>query len=532
MVRFQNTNPLYERLNYTTMALKKYLTLILIAGAILFNIIFWNEQLALNLFIFDLFIIGSLIYLYGMPTPGLQVYLLLANGISILNVLIFNSDLSKIASIISLLLVIAFTKYTHRSVWWAFRSLLTGIWLLPQHLEILIKSGKKSHQLLGWLKHLFYLTIIPLVVALIFLLIYDAANTVFAGNVQQFLTWAGQLLSRFSLERLLFTILGFGITAVLLLRAGQTSFEKKDAASMDNLIRNKKRVPGAAYTNVFVNQHSRMQKMISSVVGLKYEYKIGLICLSLLNLLLLLINLIDINYLWFHFTYTASTNLYSMIHEGTDLLILSILLAIVVLMRFFRGNLNFYKENIWLKRAAYVWLIQNTILVVSVFLRDYYYIREFGLAYKRIGVIFFLLLVLAGLLTVVLKIRFKKTSYYLFRLNAWLVFSVLTATTVIQWDIVIAKYNIAHMSTVPLNLNYLLSLSDKVLPVIQENLPALKEREKHLNAALLNENDRSLPLVVILAQRKSLYLHYQQSYSWLSWNFTDQWERTYFINHD
>src|SRR4029078_3225426 len=128
-------------------------------------------------------------------------------------------------------------------------------------------------------------------------------------------------------------------------------------------------------------------------------------------------NCVDITYVWFGFTYNNDINLSEYVHEGTGLLIFSILLAMVLLLFFFRGNLNFYKQNKWLRAGAYAWLLQNSILAVSVLFRDYYYIQHYGLAYKRIGVLIFLAMVLMGLITVFIKIQKRKTAYYLLRVN-------------------------------------------------------------------------------------------------------------------
>ena len=50
----------------------------------------------------------------------------------------------------------------------------------------------------------------------------------------------------------------------------------------------------------------------------------------------------------------------------------------LVLLFFFRGNLNFYKKNKWLRYGAYAWIFQNMVLVVSVLLRAKYYFVYYG----------------------------------------------------------------------------------------------------------------------------------------------------------
>ena len=163
------------------------------------------------------------------------------------------------------------------------------------------------------------------------------------------------------------------------------------------------------------------------------------------------------------------------VHEGAGLLIFSIILAMLLLLLFFRGNLNFYKKNKWLRYGAYLWIFQNLFLVFSVCMRDYYYISHYGLAYKRIGLLFFLAMVLAGLLTVFLKIYYTKTTYYLLRINAWVAILLLVFASTVHWDETIARYNLARKSSIPLDIHFLLSLSDKTLPLIENNKELLEK---------------------------------------------------------
>jgi len=71
----------------------------------------------------------------------------------------------------------------------------------------------------------------------------------------------------------------------------------------------------------------------------------------------------------------------------------------LVLLIFFRNTFNFYKKNKWLKTGV--------IYGAANYHTGYFCIparlllhKEFGLPIKRIGVLFFLLLVIAGLFTV------------------------------------------------------------------------------------------------------------------------------------
>jgi hypothetical protein len=213
------------------------------------------------------------------------------------------------------------------------------------------------------------------------------------------------------------------------------------------------------------------------------------------------------------------------VHEGTGLLIFSILLAMVLLLFFFRGNLNFYKRNKWLRYGAYAWLLQNALLVISVLFRDYYYIAHYGLAYKRIGVLLFLVLVLAGLITVFIKIQQRKTAYYLLRVNAWFAIIMLVVCSCVHWDEMIAGYNLARKNTISLDIKFLLTLSDKTLPLLQKNSDVLEHPVKidGGEGEHLYRSDYSPKQV--FEMRKKAFEEKQNTYSWLSWNFADEYTK-------
>ena len=113
----------------------------------------------------------------------------------------------------------------------------------------------------------------------------------------------------------------------------------------------------------------------------------------------------------------AIRSYYEFVHEGTWLLVFSVFLSAAIALFFFKGNLNYFSKNKWLKRLTIVWIAQNLVMVISVMLRNYWYITYFGLAYKRIAVLFFLLLTMIGLITIIIKILNKKSSYYLWRVT-------------------------------------------------------------------------------------------------------------------
>ena len=201
-------------------------------------------------------------------------------------------------------------------------------------------------------------------------------------------------------------------------------------------------------------------------LDLRKEWLAAVVSFSLLNALLLLVNAVDIHWLWFGFEPAPGFDLTQFVHEGTYVLIFSILLSAGIMLWFFRRNLNFYQRGLSaLRWGATLWVAQNVVLAVSVGLRNYYYIAYTGLAYKRIGVYGFLLLTLFGLGTVLLKIWQRRSAFSLVRLNSWAAYAVLLGLAAVNWETWIAEYNLqARFSR--LDIGFLLAMPPRVLPVV------------------------------------------------------------------
>jgi hypothetical protein len=190
-------------------------------------------------------------------------------------------------------------------------------------------------------------------------------------------------------------------------------------------------------------------------------------------------------------------------------LILSILLSMGIMLYFFRKNQHFFPRGGWLHRLSYLWILQNGILLISVGLRNYHYIAYHGLAYKRIGVIFFLLLTLIGLFTLFFKIRDARSAFFLFRTNGWAVYVVMLSICLINWDPFIARYNLTRDYPGRIDTEFLLSLSDKALPIL------VAHRELFTMTPRGNDERQ------LLAEKIERFRGRYESHSWLSWNRAD-----------
>src|SRR5690349_6970418 len=102
--------------------------ILVITGAVLFNLVFYNEKLAINAVLFDAFLLSALFFLYPQARQHATVnWLLLGHVVCLAMVVVHNTELSKIAFVVTGLLLAGFAEYAHRSVWFAGGSVLMNI---------------------------------------------------------------------------------------------------------------------------------------------------------------------------------------------------------------------------------------------------------------------------------------------------------------------------------------------------------------------------------------------------------------------
>ena len=246
--------------------------------------------------------------------------------------------------------------------------------------------------------------------------------------------------------------------------------------------------------------------------GLKKEYWTAILTISTLNILLFIVNLTDMRFVWLDYSAHSAAALRQFVHQGTYMLVLAILMAMAVLLFFFRKNLNFYPSNDVLKQLAYLWIVQNGILAASVAMRNYHYITHHGLAYKRLGVIIFLFLVVIGLITFYWKIKMKMSLYYLLLANSWAAYFALLSCGMVNWDNFITNYNLNAQTPTEIDAGFLVyHVSDKNLPILMANKDKLL-RKGNLKINILEEG---------LERKLRKFERRMQKQSWLSWNVVD-----------
>jgi len=514
--------------------LKKRLTLIAI-GAILFNYLFWNESHGINILIFSIFILIAN-YINGLKFRNKILSFSLSSGFFITSLAIayHGSSFAIIMYYISMFLLIGYVQQAELKsiVYIAASAIVASIQsliLFFKNIPLSQANNKKIKRIFKIIK----LSLIPIIILFVFYLIFINANPEFeklANHTMNFLSKKLAFLFKLiSFQRFLFFLFGLVVNIWILYKTNLPNLVIAEALRKEELIRKKvsKMLTNIEYFKNLKEKSPEYYRIkFAFSLKLKYEYISALFLLVLVNLLLFIVNVIDIKWVWFGFKYTETFNLKQFVHEGTYLLIISILLSIGIMLYFFRKNLNFYPKTQLIKNLAYTWIAQNIILTISVALRNFHYITYWGLAYKRIGVILFLIAVAYGLLTLFIKIRKNKSSFYLIKRNSYAIYVLLILASLINWDVVIAKHNLQHPFENHMETSYLLSLSDKILPMIDQKQNILLQNTK------FNTYSDYSPYSYkeYYQKRVNIFIGKSKKANWLSWNYNDWQAYQYYKN--
>ncbi len=470
-----------------------------LGGAVWFAWLFTGEGLGVNALLFASAVIGLVLY----RSPDLirrLPFLAVGAGalLSALTTIWHHSGLAQFIYVLSLMLLVGFAQVrTLRFLWYAFLlafySGITAPLNAVRHWIAARKAGGSG--LTRWLP----MVAIPLTLTGAFFFLYYQASSAFAGYFGRLGEWLEQLMDTLLQTPALGTfVLGlFVVGSILWPVIGADWIARREQQWPLNLVRRK------PFLRLFP----------AGMMGLKKEYVTALISLATLNGLILLANLSDIRSVWLNVHERTAAELSEYVHQGTTVLILAILLAMLVLLFFFRGNINFFRANRPLKWLAYAWLLQNAFMVFSVGIRNYHYLSQYGLTYLRISVFVFLLLVFIGLITVYTKVRERKSVFYLLLSNSWSLYLVLLFATLVNWDVLITRYNLYRAPREHLDVYHLLQeVSDRNLYLLEREKAVLEAHTSYYSPEEIGTE---------LQARRQKILARWQKHSWKSWNYAD-----------
>nr|WP_321236243.1 DUF4173 domain-containing protein [uncultured Psychroserpens sp.] len=427
--------------------------ILIIIASFLFSILFFEKSIGLNLSLFSILTIVFLM-LYNpqkIRNRTIRLYIL-AYITTAVFVFIQHSNLSIIANCVAFFTLVGAVSEQKTSI---YVNWLNGIYTSVAgyfHRNLEVSTEKEN---VSWKKdldliHVAKLIGIPLLFIIIFVLLYKNGNPMFNDLVNNI------NFNFINFQWLLFTVLGYYLFSNI-----------------------SKPIPVEPATNKDVKTTNTLYKSDTfSEEKLKKEKQLGTTLLGLLNLLIILYIITDIASLTSIDTTRASV-LSSQVHNGINTLIASIVIAIIIILYFFRGNLNFYAENKTLKQLTYLWIILNVALIVLIAIKNQNYITSFGLTYKRIGVHIYILLTLIGLITTFLKVMNIKNMVFLFRTNTQIAFITLILFSAVNWDHTITKYNLNQAQH--FDINYLIKLSNRNALLLYEQKDIINISQKNKN---------------------------------------------------
>jgi hypothetical protein len=191
--------------------------------------------------------------------------------------------------------------------------------------------------------------------------------------------------------------------------------------------------------------------------------------LAVFNLLFGLQNGLDIAFLWSGRPLPEGLSYAEYAHAGAYPLIVTALLAAGYILITF-GDAKYQTRAT--KALVHLWIAQNIFLVVSSIDRDLNYIAIYSLTYLRLSALIWMGLVASGLALIVVKIQLSRSNMWLINMNALALVAVLYACCFVNFDGIIADYNVRHAREVTgsgelLDMAYTHALGPEALPALR-----------------------------------------------------------------
>lgn len=478
--------------------MKKKIIVLLIA-LIAYCWLFYDQFTGVNVIIFNVLLLASLIAL-DQTLLRSRSWLMVALGTIITGIgaLLYGNFLSAFGNVISLLLLANLSLNKTSSLIFTFFQTVCSYVIIPYTvLDKLINNVPKEEAEKNGVESIFTFSnmlkfAIPLAILSLFFIIYRVSNPVFDQFMDQlkfdFLSW----------DFILFMIGGFILLYGFFFQQRLNFLMEMDARNDNQLVRKEE------------------QETIDLSGRNKREFSMGIMTFALLNVLLLLVNVLDLQFIFGGHEHDGM-NYSKYVHQGINSSVFSILIAIVVTLYFFRGDLNFMSKNKWLKYLAMTWILLNIVLLATCVHKNFSYITECGLTHKRIGVYVYIFLTLIGLITTWIKISGLKSNWFLVRKNMWSLYLVLILSSLFNWNKIIVDYNLKYKSSVEREY-YLFRLGDTGLPVLQSQWRKMPET----NDFWLYFRSDVYDFEAELNARIQTFISKYENAGWQSWNLEDQ----------
>jgi hypothetical protein len=322
--------------------------LLLPLGVVVFDWLFWRECGGVNMLVFTILIVAAqLLRLPRYAAARRSRYCWLLVGGSLFSgamMAVYGSNVAALACVVSVLLLLGYINQPHLKL--VLYALLTGFSSVVQAgPRVLLGLRAPRNSSAGLRRGGFYgrLLLLPLAVLGAFHLLFAVANPRYQALSSRVLETLGDflalLLPEVSLPHVVFLILGFLVVAGAVVLVPVHLYADYESGFGEFIERQRDRVAS------FAVRQPNFRLNTARALDLRKEFVAAAAVFALVNLLLLVVNLIDIKWLWFGFVPQPGFDLTQFVHEGTYVLIFSILLAMGIVLWFFPSQPQFLRAG-------------------------------------------------------------------------------------------------------------------------------------------------------------------------------------------
>ena len=339
-----------------------------------YTYLFYQQSAGVNFLLFHLILGGALVWTQPyLLRSVLGRWLALGSAFSSVCVAWYGNEVALTANLLSWLALVGYSCQPDASLLVAWVQALHSILTAPFRrlycfFDASHQAGEQSVR--PTCAHRLYSYALPVVVTLVFFFLYWSANANFASTLSRI------NLDFISIEWLTWVLGGFLLLFGVFYR---------------------EILPELAFLDFSLKDHLTGREIDYSKENgeLKKENNKATALLWMLNGLLLLVNLNDLVYFSFHSTIPVDSTYAEYVHQGVYTLVLTVLLAIGILLYYFRGDQHFFSGSRRLLGLSFAWIIQNGVLLAIMAGKNHGYVEAYGLTYKRIGVYVYLLATLS-----------------------------------------------------------------------------------------------------------------------------------------
>lgn len=476
---------------------------LLLAATGAYSFLFYQQNAGINFLLFNIVLLIILVVKNKkLLSYNKWIWSAVLCLLSAICVFVHSSALSIIGNILSLLLLsaVSFNVATSSLFSFAFScySVLTSIAFVI--IDSISRFQSKNESSVSKKGYKVLATIIVLVLSLLFFSMYKNSNPLFAENTK----WIN--LDFISIGWIVFSIGGFLLMYAFLYHRTIKPIE--------------------TWENKLPLLNTPFEENESTIKQFETERYAGMLLFILLNVMLVILNIGDIQTLYFNGGLPKNVTHSDFVHSGVGIIILSIVIATSLIMFLFRKEFTTVKNNKVLSAFVYLWIFQNIIMLSSTAFRNQIYIHDFNFTYKRIGVYVWLILAVFGLLIMLWKIYKKQSNWYLIRTNVAVWFTVLVLSGLVNWDKLITNYNIQNKPLAQVDFYYLFSLSDTNIPELMAitktpEFSSFNAKLKNYTSSSYKERYYQETYIQLLNQKIT---HYLSDYTndWRSFDLRDK----------